>query len=235
MKSLCICLLTYNRFEYAERTILSALQGIKTEMDVSIHIADDGSPRGYVDQLEYSIDQYCRDAGINTPYTTVSNSEHHGYGANYNLATQYTHLHDYILPLEDDWELMRPLEVDPLLPYCIKNPYQASIVRLGYLSGTGVIRGEYVPEGMLLLDPESPEQHIFAGHPRLVTPEWEKRAGPWPEGLSPGETELTFCGRKESRMGVFWPMNVVKTYGDLFVHIGTIRSTDVPSSEIAHV
>jgi hypothetical protein len=75
-----------------------------------------------------------------------------------------------------------------------------------------------------LLDGDSPEPHVFAGHPRLETVGYQRRVGEWPEGLLPGETEFSVAHYQWARMGVVWPMDLVKPSGDLFCHIGTIRS-----------
>ena len=74
----------------------------------------------------------------------------------------------------------------------------------------------------LALDPDSPEPHVFAGHPRLELAEWERYVGPWPEGLAAGPTEFEVAHRREARMGVAWPIDLIKPTGDAFVHIGTV-------------
>lgn len=213
---LCVCLLTYNRMIYAKATLEAVANNLRYEPGVALHIGDDGSPNGYMDELV----RYANTIDLFIDITT-SNSKQGGYGANYNLAQQYTHEYDYILPLEDDWVLSRSLEVQLLIDTLDK---YGGAIRLGYLGFTGELKATVLPEGMLLLDPNSLEQHVFAGHPRLETREYQRKVGLWPEGLKPGETELAVSGRMEARTGVLWPMNLCGGLGDLFVHIGTVRS-----------
>lgn len=218
-KRLCVLLLTYNRLAYANATLRSTLAQIKWDGYVGVHIASDGDTDEYIEDLKATC------AEFNTmPH--VSNSQREGYGANYNLATQTVHTWaDYVLVLEDDWELTRELDANIFIGAL--DELGAGCMRLGYLGFTQPLRGELVASyGRIWLrfDPASPEPHVFAGHPRLETVAWERSVGPWPEGLEPGQTEFAVSHIAESRHGVIWPMQEVKPYGDLFVHIGAERS-----------
>lgn len=216
---LCVMLLTYNRLQYAEPTLRALLDNILWGGELRVHIADDGSPAGYAETLRAIAGGY-EIVGS----TGVSNSEHRGYGANYNLATQSVHAWaDYVLPLEDDWVLTQELNVDQLVRNFIDT--RIGCIRLGYLGFTQGLHGEIirVPRGntLLVLDPQSPEPHVFAGHPRIETVAWERRAGPWPEGLDPNMTE--FQAARDIRRGIAWPMHL-NPDGGLFEHIGTLRA-----------
>jgi hypothetical protein len=168
---------------------------------------------------------------------SVTNSERRGYGANYNAATLVTHEFDYILPLEDDWELVRELDVDTMIAWlegAARGPstYEGQTfnsVRMGYLGSIQPVSGTVVhgPGGsMLHLNPDSPELHIFSGHPRIDTRTYQRQVGFWPEGETPGETEIAVSFRKEARQGILWPMDWIKTTGDLFVHIGAVKASN---------
>lgn len=216
----CVMLLTYGRLEYAVTTLVSTLENIRGNSVLAVHIASDGDDDDYLNVLQ----DICYQHG--TPHT-VTNSQRGGYGANYNLATQTIHSSgaDYVLVLEDDWELTRPLDLNIYIDAL--NELDAGCVRLGYLGYTQTLRGELasaVGRHWLRLDPASPEPHVFAGHPRLETIAWERSVGPWPEGLEPGQTEFAVAHIAESRHGVIWPLQEVKPYGDMFVHIGAVRS-----------
>jgi len=215
--SLCICLLTYNRLEYAERTLRSALDNLHYSGELRVHIADDGSSEEYREQLKELAGGYAHVVGVG-----VSNSERRGYGANYNLAMQTIHTHSsIILPLEDDWQLLRPFDLDPLVLALGEATF--GCIRLGYLSFTQPLQGRLVIANnliWLLFDPSSDEPHVFAGHPRLETINWEKTVGPWPEGHDPNTTEFVVCHNVDARQGVVWPMSLLVAGGGLFVHIG---------------
>lgn len=216
---LCIVLYSARRLQYALRTIRMVrdnLYGAKA----SWHIADDGSTPDDVVTMA---------SEVRTGSTTQARGR--GYGASYNLATHATHADsDMFLCLEDDWELTRPLNVAPLLED-LQALRQANgigaCIRLGYIGWTQPLRGEFVyinRRHYLRFDPESPEHHVFSGHPRLETREWQRRLGLWPEEKPAGQTEFEVSARRESRLDVYWPLWLVKPEGDLFAHIGTEKA-----------
>jgi hypothetical protein len=155
---------------------------------------------------------------------TLTNSQRRGYGANYNLATQVVHKRaDYVLCLEDDWELLRPLPVEQYLAAL----QRFGCVRMGYIGFTQELRTtlHYIKGVMWMRFYEnSREPHVWAGHPRIETVAWQRAVGPWPELLEPGRTEFEVAHKPEARLGVVWPLEYIRPSGDLFCHIGTERS-----------
>jgi len=222
MSNVCIMLLTYNRLEYAKTTLISTLAQVHTSGALSVHIASDGDTDEYIQTLQEITDT----SPTPLELVTTSNSRRSGYGANYNLATQLVHnFASHVLVLEDDWELTRELDLDLFIGAL--NELGAGCMRLGYLGFTQPLRGEFASSHgrlWLRLDPSSAEPHVFSGHPRIETVGWERSVGPWPEGLEPGQTEFAVAHISEARQGVIWPVQEVKPYGDLFVHIGAERS-----------
>lgn len=214
-------LLTAHRLAYAQTTLRSTLERLTDDEPLRVHIASDGDDPDYVNNLMGIAHEYVGE------WVTFSNSEGQGYGANYNAATQVIHnLGDveYVLPLEDDWELRQQLNLG-VLRRCLSTGL--GCIRLGYLGFTQELRGTFVRTdgGLVLhLDSASSEPHIFAGHPRFETVEWERSVGPWPEGLNPGTTEFTVAHYEAARKGVCWPIEVVQPCGDVFAHIGAERS-----------
>jgi glycosyltransferase involved in cell wall biosynthesis len=212
--------LTYNRLEYAEKTLRSTLDNIKFSGELSVHIADDGSSQEYRQSLYDLAGGYDKVKGV-----SVSNSEQGGYGKNYNLAMQQVHLWaDYVLPLEDDWVLSRELDAD-LYVAALQDP-RIGCVRLGYVGFTQALVGEIIiahNNYYFLFSPDTPEPHVFAGHPRIESKEWERSVGPWPEGLRPGATEFAVTHMRPAREKVVWPMDV-NPFGSLFYHIGAVKS-----------
>jgi glycosyltransferase involved in cell wall biosynthesis len=220
MSRLTVMLLTYNRADYAKLTLESLFSNLVHDGEVRLHIADDGSPDGYLDDLE----NYCRHHIGFTGIISYSNAERGGYGRNFNLATQAIHKStDIVLPLEDDWQLIRPLDTAIFAPILTGS----QCIRLGYLGYTQECKAWLVNlngHRYLEFDPRSDEPHVFAGHPRLETVTWEQEVGPWPEGLLPGETEMAVAHIWNARCNVLWPLDLVHPNGDLFVHVGTVRS-----------
>jgi glycosyltransferase involved in cell wall biosynthesis len=236
MRKIAVVLLTYARTDYARATLESVLTNLVAPGygNLYVHIADDGSEPSHVEQLYRLAAKHVPHGNIST-----SNSERGGYGRNFNLAMQTVHqCVDYVLPLEDDWQLTRPLDLLPLLN-ALDGSIGVECIRLGYLSFTQALFGRVMsapPEWYkyLLLDPASEEPHVFAGHPRLETIAYQKRVGPWPEGLPPGPTEFAVAHNVEARRGVAWPMDLVMPTRDpLFAHIGSVRSIDILEHEHA--
>ncbi len=218
-----IILLTYNRFDYAERTLRSVLGHLKLDSanELQVHIASDGDSSEYIECLRQIA------GGFNgVVAATQSNSQRKGYGANYNLALQTVHAScEAVLPLEDDWELQRTLDIDSLL--ADMKELEIGCARLGYVGFTQTLKAEFATANnhyWLKFDPDSAEPHVFAGHPRLETRAWERTVGPWPEDLKPGATEFAVAHLTPARTGVAWPLSLVHPSGDLFHHIGALPS-----------
>lgn len=219
---LTVVLLTYDRFDYAKQTLDSLMKNLKVQsVPLYLHIADDGSPNGYVDELAHQADEGHRFARI-----SHSNSRRSGYGANYNLATQTTHAESgYILPLEDDWELVQEIDVESVLDVLDDGIF--GCVRMGYIGYTQSLICGFVWHGhqnWLHFSEFSSEPHVFAGHPRIETVEWSRALGMWPVGITAGETEFEVCKKPESRKKVGWPIDAIHPYGNVFAHIGTERA-----------
>lgn len=217
------------RVGYAAKCLRLLLERLKfSKGELIWHIADDGSFDGHVDSLV----KICEEFGI-TP--TISNTGHLGYGANMNHATQVIHsLADVVMPIEEDWELVREFDisdfVDVLMSPNEGNDNDISCIRLGYLGWSNKVTGwlaQKAGQTFFRFDPHSQETHVFAGHPRIETVAFERRVGPWPEGIRPGYTEMEVCNRIESREGVAWPMdagiNASQNYSNMFAHIGEVQ------------
>lgn len=224
-------------------TSMSALRrGLRYSGTVRVHIADDGSERSS------HVSSLVGVARRRWGGPTVTDSHRGGYGASYNLATQVVHGDaEVLLVLEDDWELTRMLDLDPLVATLVTAPppdgddivRRIRCIRMGYLGQTKPIRGEVVTRAagkMLVLDPASEERHIFAGGPRLETREFERDLGPWPEGLAAGWTEFEVSGRPASRDGVAWPLDygpASQSDGSLFRHIGAVGLGELKPGAVA--
>lgn len=223
---LCICLLTYDRLEYAMMTLRALLTNARYSGPLLVHIADDGSSPEYRRTLLELAASFQQVEGV-----SVSNSERGGYGASYNLAMQTVHaMAGIILPIEDDWQLLKPLNLDALVEVFFQADW-VGCIRLGYLGFTQPLGGQVVHiagQSFLYLDPDSPEPHVWAGHPRLETRRYERDVGPWTAGLNPGATEFDVAQRRNARQGVLWPLDAgtcaSQRADSLFAHIGTIQA-----------
>lgn len=221
-----LLLLTYNRMREARLTLESVAKNLRVEDDeIWLHLADDGSPQEYRDELlELGRSLY----GANV---SITNSQRSGYGGNYNAATQVIHhMADLILPLEDDWQLRRELDLSPIARVLRSEHFNC--VRLGYIGYTSELRATmrwHENLHWLEFDPSSPEKHIWTGGPRLETVAFERILGPWPEHMEQGQTELEVCGREEAKQGIAWPIDLIPAKGNAFVHIGTYKAGFEPT------
>src|SRR5678815_1089663 len=94
------------REKYAIAT-LKSLSNLGYSGEIRLHIADDGSGKEYQESLRQLADEEGW-TGV-----TLTDSGRVGYGANYNLAMHFCHeWADYIMPVEDDWELTMALDLD---------------------------------------------------------------------------------------------------------------------------
>lgn len=216
---LTIQLQTCDRWEYARRTIKSTLHHLRYSGDVAIHVADDSREVLPPKEIRRRLD---------APVESITQTGGHSYGRSYNLATQAVHERGgFVLVLEDDWELTGPLDGDRLAAALLRAPDRLGCIRLGYIGYTQSLHGLFMPvpdslDHVLLLDRYSSEHHVFAGHPRIETVDWQRAQGPWPEGLPAGQTEFEVAGRV--RDGIAWPMWIPP--GRAFAHIGTIRARE---------
>lgn len=207
------------RCDYARQTLEAFFRYAKTSYSFWLHIADDGSPQNYRDSLWDLAGEYCGDN------RSITNSERRGYGGSYNQASWQVHQLNNIkaiIHLEDDWKLSRELDIDPLIDALDKEPL-IRCIRMGYIGYTHPIYAQFLwvnETHYLLFDPESPSQYIFSGGPRIETLQYGKDVGLWPEKLGAGETELVVCSRPQARIGVAWPVDLIRPKGDLFIHIG---------------
>lgn len=222
-----VMLFTYNRMEHAVCTIVGLADNLRYSGPIALNIGDDGTPDPKYAHI------LAEAAWLTGAFerVTMTNSRQRGYGASYNASTNL--MHDdcpILLPLEDDWVLTDWLDLDPLVRTLMRDPrYLGDLgwigcIRLGYIGFTQELRGHLVetPAGLMLrFAPDSPEPHVAAGHPRLETRSWERRVGPWREGLAAGATEVEWCGRAPAREGVAWPLDVLRPSEHRFAHIGS--------------
>lgn len=228
MEKLAIVLLTAktheDRAKYARATLGSVLARLKCDScEMRLYIGDDGSGQEYQNELLRLASSYNYDDVI------LIDSGRTGYGSNYNCIMRHVHeWADYILPIEDDWELRYEFDIDPIVRVLKDGVFDS--VRMGYIGYTNTLYAKFVwcnELHWLELEPTlSHEPHVFSGHPRLETVAYQQRVGPWPEGLSPGETEWKIATTMpEARKRVAWPLTLMPDIRcGAWAHIGTIKS-----------
>ncbi len=210
-----VLIVTFRRLRLAVETINSVKANL-IYPNIGFHIADDGSGPEYVDAL--------REAIGNTYSVTVSNAARGGVGKNMNLGIHAVlDRGDLWMHIEDDWILNEPLDLLPCVQLLMEDD-TVGMVRLGRLSAG--LTGESIAGANKLwwrLKKNS-DTYIFSGNAALRHRRFHSHYGPYKEGLMPGQTELDYCNKFNSKKGpdIVWPawLNTEQT----FAHLGDSHS-----------
>lgn len=216
VEPIVVILLTFERTDYALRTIAAARRLLRYP-DLRWYVADDGSPQEHIDQVLQALDG----AELVGWHTLPGGT----YGANANQAWEAAHaISTLSFWLEDDWELSRELDLRPYADLLMDDE-RFGMIRLGYLNlGMAGLTLGHAGRLYWWLNRESPEAYVFTGHPSLRHRRFREAYGPYTEGRRPGETELDYCWsfRTKPGPGILWPA-ALGEYGD-FGHIGERQS-----------
>jgi hypothetical protein len=213
MTPIYILLTTYQRTEYAIRTI-RALKNKFHWPNIGWWISDDGSPPGHVEALVHEIGPSYNIQFYNSARKGV------GHGMNVSLQKIFD-LTPLVLVMEDDWELNVDLDMTPYVSL-LENNSEMGMIRFGYIS-PNIQATTISAEGKLFwrFDPNG-EQYRFSGHPALRHARFHQVYGYYDEGLSAGYTELSMCGKVNAAPNgpsILYPVEC-GAYG-FFGHIGT--------------
>lgn len=219
-QEICILLTTYQRTEMALKTIIG-IQNYLKYSNLSWYVSDDGSGSDHNKKVL---------SAIHPSYTVrVFNSARHGvgHGMNYCLRKIFAEITPLVLVMEDDWYLDKPFDIKPYASFLLKDS-TAGMVRFGYLSPG--IAGDLISAENKLMWKIRPNgyQYRFAGHPSLRHSRFHQIYGYYDEGLSPGQTELSMCGKVNARPngpGIYFPAEC-NAWG-FWGHIGAESLADV--------
>lgn len=207
-----VVICTYNRPNEIRQTITSLFNNLVYPQDrLRWHIADDGTGEGYVLRLQqFIIDSLAHRC---EPYITHTITQRQGWGANVNAALLAVQS-DYVYFTEDDYVLLRPLDLRPHVAL-METHKNVGLVRYG-IAGHGMwtaVREADISAWMPEFQENSSDQgYTGAGklsyleiHPRMIAGEYgfyrysnrphlkhrrfHQHFGPYPEGLSLGRTE----------------------------------------------
>lgn len=214
MDDLVIILMTYNRLELAKRTVIGLRDNLIYE-DGNIHwiICDDSSDNheDYVASLQ----------ALMPSKAFIVNGERKGVGYMVNRALAFAHnITPLTLIMEDDWELRSEFNITPYARIFFSIP--VGYVRFGYLS-PGAGGHLYSINGQIYFSFEDKSfTYNAAGHPHLTHKRYYDYYGYYPEGVSPGETELQRCAQfnaKNDGPAIVYPINIAPN--GVFPHIGS--------------
>lgn len=214
---LTVLLTTYKRTKLAIQTIQSTINNLRYD-NYQIIIYDDGSPEGHVKALR----DVCDPVDV-----YVGNRKGVGHGMNWGIRRAAELDSNYVLTLEDDWELVKPLNPVPAMKL-LENP-EFGMVRFGYLSAGAkgkLISGQH--KLWFKFEPYEKFQYSYAGHPSIKHARFHKEYGMFAEGLSPKQNELNFCSKvnqKPNGPAILWCMDY--NYMGPYHHIGTESLGDI--------
>jgi hypothetical protein len=200
---LTVCITTtedHDQNERGLRAIRTTLSNLRYSGPLLVHIADGGSSQDYR--------RLCLELAASFPTDgySVSNGQGRGYGASHNLALQQLHaLAGIFLMVEDDYELVRPLDLDVLVPAFFDKDW-VGCIRLAQLEFP--TRGQVVDIGglrYLNLDQES-KCAVWTHAPRLETRRFQREQGEWPEGVAVDKTRASVA--RKAREGILWPLDL---------------------------
>jgi len=209
-------LLTFNRTEYALKTI-DALNKNWLGPNLKWYIADNGSTQEHIAAIRERIGEG-NIVGFHSRVCDPAVSWNMGLDA---LFTNY----DVILQMEDDWEMLRPLDATVWVE-TLRQQQDLGMIRMGNISInlSGITKGD--PFGTYVhLEMDFRSDYCYSGGPHLKHKRFHESYGTYMPGLNQGDIELDMNSRvMRIRKSKIWiPLDHVGTWG-LFGHIGTNKA-----------
>ena len=205
-------LATFNRTEYALRTIRAVKANLKYRGEILYYLADGGSTEEHHNACKNEFGDLWN-----------SHLVYQSPGANWNTAINKIFAEtDFMLRLEDDFELRRELDITPYV-IALKEKNDWGIIRLGHLP-VGLDMYSMGHNGIHYLLCKRSTPYAYSGNPLLMHKRFWDHYGQYHIDISPGETEVEYDGRFRARCGpeILWPPDL-SGWG-IFSHIGERKS-----------
>ena len=190
-----ICIITYNRLPEIKRTIAALQEHFIYSNEILWHIADDGSPINYINDIARAFPH--------TIFThTITNRG--GWGINANAALDYLKNNLYIFLIEDDYVATRDLNIDTGVALMQANP-KVCAVRYDGIAGHELnlrLREQSTPIGnitYMYIDKDSPHLNVYSNRPHLRHTVRFNCFGKYRRFKPLGETEEMFAHRVKDR------------------------------------
>ena len=215
MEPITVILQTWQRTDYALRTIAAARELLHYDGELVWYLADDGSDTRHWHAV---IDACDHPAG---------HSMRRGYGGNANAAWNAADVTSALsFFLEDDFVLTRPLDLTPHA-YALMDSDELGMVRLGYIDGAKLEPAQtFAGRRYHTLPREWPDAsfYAFTGHPSLRHARYRAAYGDYPIRLGPGDTELMYAYQYRTGRGplIVWPEGY--PCEGTWAHIGAIKT-----------
>jgi len=190
-----ICIITYNRLPEIMRTIAALQEHFIYSGEIVWHIADDGSPINYVNDIARAFPPLTFSA-------TITNRG--GWGVNANAALDYLKSNPYIFLIEDDYVAKRDLNIDAGVALMQAND-EICAVRYDGIAGHELnlrLREQKTPIGTfsyMYIDKDSPHFNVYSNRPHLRHTVRFDCFGKYQRFKSLGETEEGFAYKVKNR------------------------------------
>lgn len=188
MPPITISIITYDRPVEVKRTIQALRDHLKYSGLLHWHLADDGSPSGYIPDIK---------AAFPDIEFTVTVTHRKGWGINANTAIRSI-ASDYIFFCEDDYVARRDINLTHGILLMEKDT-NIGLVRYDGLAGhtLNLELREYKQNGIrfdyLNIEHDSPHLNVYSHRPHLKHKRFHEAYGTYPEGLSLADTESGFA------------------------------------------
>lgn len=226
LPKLSIALVTYQRTKEAVETVKSTLLNLKYPPELcSWYVGDDGSPKKHMDSIMRELDGH-KILGYHNDRLRHAKAEHtYNCGMGWNRALGICHQNsDFVLWLEDDWNLEEPLDLVPFVRL-LQEREDVGVVTFRVLS-TGCDVYTVGHNGIHYLQYQKTTQYAYSGNPYLRHARFTKHYGWFCEECNPGEIELK-CDdvyRLDNASGPWiWRPAAISPWGS-WGHIGTEKS-----------
>ena len=219
LPTLAITLVTCERTELALRTIRGIRENLVYPNEkIKWFVGDDGSGKahsmaliGEIAKLGMILADYHNEKFVPGTYFA---------GKTWNRAMGMAHQEsDYVLWIEDDWELRHPLFIEPYVQL-LSEREDIGMVRLGHLAvGSKVeIVGH---NGIHYLNYIRGTQYAYSGNPYIRHARFTKALGTFAEDKNPGDIELDYDARFQANLEApaIWRPADIPGWG-WFGHIG---------------
>lgn len=231
-----IGVVTYKRTEMALRTILSTIENLQYPKDRRVwYIADDGSGGNHMSSILDLLNLHGEKIiGHHTDrwrHPGQENTHHAGIGWNKCLGICHQ-ASDFVLWLEDDWELEKPFNLVPYVKL-LQEREDVGMCSFRILStGADVHTVGHTIEGyggQIYLQYDRTTQYAYSGNPSLRHARYTKRYGVFAEDRNPGLIELhqddqyrLAVGEDHESPRIWRPVDI-SVWG-AWSHIGNLKS-----------
>lgn len=221
---LAIGLVTYRRTEQALRTVKSTIDNLGYPRElISWYVGDDGSDPKHSGEILHLLDKNNERVlgSHNERLRHPGREDTHNAGMGWNKVLGMCHQYsDFVLFLEDDWELDEPLDIVPYVKLLQENE------KVGLCSFRILSEGADVHTigygGRMYLKYHRNTQYAYSGNPYLRHARYTKHYGWFAEDRNPGLIELHQDDQYRLAVGEapeIWRPADISVWG-AFKHIG---------------